>query len=97
MYVKMMIDSQTSLPFSAAALPPPKPPEVNFKEEARKLSRETYGTDVMHVEEKIRMWMTRQFNLGIAIAEQKRNANPTGVTSKVSPEQPQMPVDANHR
>lgn len=74
MYVKMMINSQTSLPFSAASLPPPKAPEVNFKVEAREYSRQTYGTDVMHVEEKVRMWMTRQFNLGIAIADEKRRA-----------------------
>ena len=84
MYVKMMIDSQQSLPFSAAALPPPRPPEVNYKEEARQMSRQTYGTEVLHVEEKIKMWMTRQFNLGIAIAEEKR---------RVATQQGEQPVD----
>lgn len=48
------------------------------------MSRQTYGTEVLHVEEKIKMWMTRQFNLGIAIAEEKR---------RVATQQGEQPVD----
>lgn len=89
MYVKMMINNQTCLPFSAASLKPPVPPEVNFKAEARALSSQTYGTDVAVIEEKVKLWMTRQFNLGLAIAEEKRRQSDATTLS----DQPKETVD----
>ncbi|MCX6783520.1 MAG: type IV secretion system DNA-binding domain-containing protein [candidate division WWE3 bacterium] len=73
MYVKMMVNGMTCMPFSAASLKPPVPPEKNFKEEARRLSSQTYGTDSAFVEEKVKLWMNRQFNMGMAIADEKRH------------------------
>jgi hypothetical protein len=77
-YLKLMIDGQTSKPFSAS-VPRPWIPEESLipgpnknKEAVVKMSRETYGTDKKFVEDKIRRWVEFEFDRGKAIANEKR-------------------------
>ena len=76
-YIKLMIDGMTSLPFSAKILLPwdeyanlPKP--TGNKARVLEHSRETYGTDVERVEDIIKRWVERPFDKGMAIAEEHR-------------------------
>ncbi|MGC9031447.1 MAG: CxxC-x17-CxxC domain-containing protein [Minisyncoccia bacterium] len=55
-YIKLMVDGITGVPFSAITLPPPKKPEKSFKEEIIKNTREKYGKFRQEVEEKIALW-----------------------------------------
>lgn len=58
-YLKLMIDGRTSLPFSAVTLPPPER-HRSSKEEVVRLSRETYGRPQAEVERDLRSrpWWT---------------------------------------
>ncbi|MBI2618402.1 type IV secretion system DNA-binding domain-containing protein [Candidatus Kaiserbacteria bacterium] len=53
-YLTLMIDGVGSPPFSATTLPPIKEPEVTFKEEIIKSSRDTFGRSRQKIEESIR-------------------------------------------
>lgn len=55
-YLKLMIDGIASRPFSAATLPPIPKPEVSYRDEIIKRSRERYGTAREEVEQKIIEW-----------------------------------------
>ncbi len=76
-YVKLMIDGMTSLPFSAEIL---RPWEEDFpikktgnKQRVIELSRQKYGVKREYVEEKIAKWFDTSFDKGLAIAlEQKK-------------------------
>ena len=73
-YVKLMIDAMTSGPFSGVSLPPPDKSEfTGNKDEAIRQSRQKYGRDVAEVEVKIKAWIERPFDLGMAIAEEHRD------------------------
>jgi len=72
-YIKLIIDGMTSAPFSGVTIPPPSKEEyTNLKEEIIRLSREKYSRPLAEVEERIRTWIDRQFDLGMAIAEDHR-------------------------
>ena len=71
MYLKLMIEGQTSKPFSALSMPRITD-LTNNGAKAKELSRETYGQDRQYVEERIRQWVERKFDLGMAIAEENR-------------------------
>jgi len=72
-YVKLMIDAMTSAPFSGASLPPPSKEEyTNNKDKVIDASRRKYGTNYLEVEAKIKAWIERPFDLGMAIAEEHR-------------------------
>ncbi len=71
MYLKLMIDGMTSTPFSAFSLTRITGNTGNGPK-AIELSREKYGQDREYVEEKIRAWVERKFDLGMAIAEENR-------------------------
>ncbi|MFH1565587.1 MAG: DUF87 domain-containing protein [bacterium] len=72
-YVKLMVDAMTSTPFSGASLPPPsKDIYTNNKEKVIDASRRKYGADYLDVEAKIKEWIERPFDLGMAIAEEHR-------------------------
>ncbi len=84
-YVKLMIDGMTSPPFSAATMPPPKKGTGNAEEVVR-ISREKYGQPVEKVEERIKRWTEKKFDLGTAKAEEARAKRP-----KVAPEVQEKP------
>ncbi|PIZ41129.1 hypothetical protein COY35_01020 [candidate division WWE3 bacterium CG_4_10_14_0_2_um_filter_47_8] len=73
LYLKLMIDGMTSRPFSAISLPPPEG-KTYQREAAVAYSRGKYGRDVKEVEEKVRRWSERNFDLGMAVAEERRAA-----------------------
>ncbi|MEN9338621.1 MAG: hypothetical protein RI945_346 [Candidatus Parcubacteria bacterium] len=56
MYLRLMIDSVGSKPFSAVGLPPIEKPSSSFAEEIIELSRHTFGKSRDIVEEEIKNW-----------------------------------------
>ena len=75
-YIKLMVDGMTSLPFSAEIIRPweddfPIKPTGN-KQKVLERSRQKYGTDRKYVEEKIAKWFVTQFDKGLAIAQEKK-------------------------
>ncbi len=76
MYLKLLIDGQTSKPFSAKSLQA-LPGGTGNGAKALEASRVKYGQDKAYVEEKIKLWVERKFDLGMAIAEEMRNKKPT--------------------
>lgn len=70
-YVKLMIDSMTSAPFSALTLPLSDSPTGN-KAKVVQMSKDRYGTPSSVVEERIKKWVEREFTLGLAKAEEMR-------------------------
>jgi len=77
-YIKMMVDGMTTLPFSARILLPWEEhemmPDTHLKDEILELSRAKYGTDRAYVEDIINRWVERPFDKGMAIAEEHRSA-----------------------
>lgn len=69
-YLKLMIDGMTSKPFSAISLPPPEGKSYQGVA-AVEFSRQTYGRDAAEIGGKIQRWSEREFNLGMAIAEEE--------------------------
>lgn len=55
-YLKLMIDGVASRAFSATTLPPFEKPEINYKDEIIKISREQFGTERRLIEEEISKW-----------------------------------------
>lgn len=55
-YLKLMIDSVTSQPFSATTLPPIPAPEVSFVKEITEYSRKTFARSKIQVEKEIAIW-----------------------------------------
>ena len=70
-YVKLMINGVTSRPFSAVTDPPPTE-TYGLKSEIIELSRKKYGTDKILVEDRIKRWTEKQFDLGTALADESR-------------------------
>ena len=72
-YVKLMVDGMTTLPFSARLLLPWEEtemmPDTNNVDKIKELSREKYGTDRGYIEEIIKRWVDRPFDKGLAIAQ----------------------------
>jgi len=55
-YLKLMIDSVTSQPFSATTLPPIPAPEISFVKEITENSRKTFARAKLQVEKEIEAW-----------------------------------------
>ncbi len=55
-YLKLMIDGVASQPFSATTLPPFPKPEISFRNEALKMSRENYTRLKEEVEKEVKEW-----------------------------------------
>ncbi|MBI2414447.1 type IV secretion system DNA-binding domain-containing protein, partial [candidate division WWE3 bacterium] len=77
-YMKLMIDGQTSKPFSAEIFRPWLPEDAIVAKTTNKVraienSRQTYGTPRDHVEEKIRKWVEFPFDKGKAVAREYNN------------------------
>jgi len=84
-YVKLMIDGMTSLPFSVKIL---RYWDEDFmikktgnKEKAIEYSRQAYGTGREYVEAKIAKWMEMPFDKGMSIAEEHGGVNDERTTS----------------
>ncbi|HLB51997.1 hypothetical protein A3F07_03435 [candidate division WWE3 bacterium RIFCSPHIGHO2_12_FULL_38_15] len=75
-YIKLMVDGMTSLPFSAKILLPWDPESgvsPKFSENKQRVieySRQTYGVDREVVESKINKWVETKFDKGLAIAQE---------------------------
>ncbi|MEA4910557.1 hypothetical protein SDC9_07959 [bioreactor metagenome] len=61
MYLRLMIDSVGSKPFSARGLPPIQKPDISFSEEIVEYSRHQYGKKKEEVEKEIGDWYTPVF------------------------------------
>ena len=81
-YLKLMIDGMTSPPFSAVTLPPPTDRTGNARKVVE-LSRQKYGRPVEEVEARIRRWTEKQFDLGLAKAEEARLRQGSGGQARV--------------
>lgn len=91
-YVKLMIDGMTSLPFSARILLPWESgsdliKNTPNKEKVIQRSREKYGTDRTYVEEKINKWVETAFDKGTALAleAKAKKADTAGVAGSAQP------------
>lgn len=71
-YIKLMIDGMTSAPFSAIGLEPPTRKTFN-REKVIELSRRKYSRERARVEDLIKRWSEKQFDLGSAKAEEARS------------------------
>ncbi len=94
-YIKLMINGMTSLPFSARILVPWEEdnfivPKTSNREKVIQYSRETYGVDQSYVENKINKWLETQFDKGMAIAQEIRNKSET---PEASPAEVPLPAD----
>src|SRR3989344_1827140 len=67
MYLKLMIDGVAPPPFSANTLPPLPRPEISYKEEIIKESRQQYAHPVQDVEKQIAEWSAAMFGTGPSI------------------------------
>ncbi|OGC70721.1 hypothetical protein A2415_03745 [candidate division WWE3 bacterium RIFOXYC1_FULL_39_7] len=94
-YIKLMINGMTSLPFSARILVPWEDknfivPKTTNREAVIKYSRETYGVESGYIEAKINKWLETQFDKGMAIAQEIKNKAETApqepVQTEVQPE-----------
>ncbi|MFC1621785.1 type IV secretory system conjugative DNA transfer family protein [Patescibacteria group bacterium] len=79
-YIKMMINGMTSLPFSGKILLPwveeeAIVPKTDNVEKVKQLSRDKYGVDREYVEGKIAKWIETDFDKGMAIALENRRKN----------------------
>ena len=71
-YCKLYIDGATSKPFSGVGLPPEFDKGESFSDVIKAHTAQKYGKDKDYVEEKIKIWMERPFDAGMAIAEKYR-------------------------
>lgn len=90
-YVKMMINGMTEAPFSAVTDPPPNDPD-NLKDEVVKMSWAKYSTDSNLVEDRVKRWLERQFDLGMAIAEEAKAKEVAALGSGSNEESVKEPV-----
>lgn len=80
-YIKLMIDGMTSIPFSGRILIPWLEEEAVAKktsnrERVLQLSREKYGVERSYVEDKTKKWVETEFDKGMAIALEYKNKKP---------------------
>lgn len=92
-YIKLMINGMTSLPFSAKILLPWVEsecivPKSDNKQWVLELSRQKYGVDRQTVEDKVRKWVDTKFDKGMAISYDVKG----GATYSVPPASPVAPV-----
>lgn len=101
-YVKLMIDGMTSLPFSARILLPWEDksgliPTYDNKQKVLDRSREKYGVDREGIESRINKWVETPFDKGMAIAQEikdKQKAQQPSQPPQNPPLQPEKPVES---
>jgi hypothetical protein len=81
-YCKVYIDGSTSKPFSGVGLPPKYVKENSYSDEIKDYTAKTYGRPKDYVEERIKVWMSRPFDAGLAIAEKYRQMEKANATQK---------------
>ena len=82
-YCKLQIDGAISKPFSARSLPPePIDDARDYSQDIKKYALEKYGRDKAYVEEKIRRWINRPFDVGMAVSERYNKLKKKGKTKK---------------
>ncbi|HLC93834.1 MAG TPA: type IV secretion system DNA-binding domain-containing protein [Patescibacteria group bacterium] len=79
-YIKIMMNGMTSLPFSAEILRPWVPEMAvvsknSNRERVVRLSRQKYGVERSTIEGKINKWVETTFDKGMAIAQENRDNN----------------------
>lgn len=79
-YIKLMIDGVTEAPFSAVTDPPPTE-KVGRRLEVVERSQRKYGGEVGVVEERVRRWTEKQFDLGAALAEETREKEGSNISN----------------
>ncbi len=84
-YIKLMIDGMTSMPFSAKILLPWVPdteivPKSGNREAILQRSREKHGVPVAEVKREINNWTETQYDLGKAISETHKSGDSRGVS-----------------
>jgi len=84
-YIKLMIDGMTSLPFSGRILQPWLSEEslvntTSNRDRVVKMSREKYGTPKQSVEDRISKWVETPFDKGVAIALEHNRKNGDNIT-----------------
>ena len=89
-YMKLMIDGMTSLPFSAKILRPWVEeecivPKSENKQWVLELSRQKYGVDRQAVEDKVRKWVDTNFDKGMAISYEVKGGTNYPVATKQPP------------
>ncbi|MBD3366458.1 S1 RNA-binding domain-containing protein [candidate division WWE3 bacterium] len=88
-YIKLMINGMTSMPFSAKILLPWKDnlvPKSGNKESILQRSREKFGVSVEEVTREINNWTETEFDLGRAISERRK----AGDVVDLSPEEEEV-------
>lgn len=102
-YMKLMMNGMTSLPFSAKILRPwideeTMVPKNNNRQWVVELSRQKYGVDRVAVEDKVRVWVDTPFDKGMALAFENKGANistqPAPIVAQAVPLPPTQPVVA---
>lgn len=98
-YLRLLIDRESSAPFSASTLPPlPDSEKTGNKEKVIQLSREKYGTNVEKVKDRIARWSAKEFSLGLAKAEAARKREAMGLPPlPPEPEKPRAPERRDER
>jgi hypothetical protein len=95
-YIKLMMNGMTSLPFSAKILVPWMPGESICQktpnmQKVIELSRAKYGTDREVVEGKINKWVETVFDKGMAIAQENKDKGILPGTPQALPQAIQLP------
>jgi hypothetical protein len=95
-YIKLMMNGMTSLPFSAKILLPWMPgeavvPKTGNRQRAIELSRQRFGTDREIVESKINKWVETPFDKGMAIAlENRERSSQRAPLEEPAPKMPEV-------
>lgn len=80
-YCKLHINGATSKPFSGKSLPPIYNKDTDLSKEIKKYSFEKYGKSIDYVEQKIKTWLDRPFDVGMAIAERYKKISDNNITN----------------
>ncbi|MEZ6255322.1 MAG: type IV secretion system DNA-binding domain-containing protein [Patescibacteria group bacterium] len=89
-YIKLMVDGMTSVPFSGRILLPWKDDEAPARKYAQnrelaiEYSRRMYGRDYKDIEEIISRWVARPFDKGMAIANEIKSKKSSSSGGSVS-------------
>ncbi|KKS21395.1 MAG: hypothetical protein UU77_C0003G0023 [candidate division WWE3 bacterium GW2011_GWC1_41_7] len=88
-YIKLMMDGMTSLPFSAEILRPWVPEmavvsKTQNRERVVELSRQKYGVESSSIEGKINKWVETTFDKGMAIAQENNQKSQPQLQSQGS-------------
>ena len=87
-YLKLLINGMTSLPFSAMTLPP-EGQRCDLKQQAIDMSRSQYSKDVVVIEERMRRWSETKFKKGMGLGLPVKKENDIPQDTEVQDELPE--------